>query len=93
MHDQNCSLIEAVEWISDLHDRVVDNFLTTMKDLPSFGDPSLDKDVAVYVDGLAKWVRSNERWSFEVIYILIGLILALLTADIFRAIGTSERKE
>ena len=66
MHEQNCGLIEAVEWISGLHDRVVDKFLTTMKELPSFGSPSLDKDVAIYVDGLANWARSNERWSFEV---------------------------
>ena len=79
MHEHNCGVIEAVEWISGLHDRVAGKFLSTMKELPSFGDPSLDKDIAVYVDGLANWVRSNERWSFEVRHILVGWILALLT--------------
>ena len=79
MHEQNCGVIKAVEWISGLHDRVAGKFLSTMKELPSFGDPSLDKDIAVYVDGLANWVRSNERWSFEVRHILVWWILALLT--------------
>ena len=66
MHEQNYSLTDAMKWISDFNDKLVDTFLSTLKELPSFGDPTLDKDVAMYIDGIANWVRSNDSWSFEV---------------------------
>ena len=66
MHEQNYSLTDAMKWISNLHDELADKFLSTLKELPSFGDPVLDKEVATYVGGLGNWVRSNEAWSFEV---------------------------
>ena len=66
MREHKCGLADAMEWISGLHDELVDKFLSTLKKLPSFGDPVLDKKVATYVDGLGNWMRSNEAWSFEV---------------------------
>ena len=71
MHEQNYSLTDAMKWISDFNDKLVDTFLSTLKELPSFGDPTLDKDVAMYIDGIANWVRSNDSWSFEVRQIFV----------------------
>lgn len=66
MHEHECSLTDALEWISDLHDSIANTFLSVMKTVPSFGDPVIDGQVAIYVDGLGNWVRANEAWSFEV---------------------------
>ena len=66
MHEQECNLAAAVEWISHLHDQVANNFLSTLKEVPSFGDPAIDKQVSAYVQGLGNWARANYCWSFEV---------------------------
>ena len=73
MHERKCDLISALEWISDLHDGLVKTFLSTLKKVPSFGEQSLDNQVATYVDGLGNWVRANDTWSFEVRHMLFQL--------------------
>lgn len=55
----------AMDWISDLHDDIVDEFLETWRLLPTFGGP-IDREIRTYVDGLGNWVRANDSWSFEV---------------------------
>ncbi|KAK7688467.1 Delta(6)-protoilludene synthase [Cerrena zonata] len=65
MHERNCNLNTALEWISGLHDRLVEIFLSTFKTVPSFGNHDLDKQVSTYIDGLGNWVRANDTWSFE----------------------------
>ncbi|KAJ7116265.1 terpenoid synthase [Mycena crocata] len=60
----NLNLNAALKWISDFHDRLVDEFFLFVKNLPSWGD-ILDPQVAVYVEGLGNWVRANDCWSFE----------------------------
>ena len=55
----------ALEWISKLHDQVAEKFLSDFATVGSFGEPSLDAQVATYIDGLGNWVRANEAWSFE----------------------------
>ncbi|KAE9390857.1 terpenoid synthase [Gymnopus androsaceus JB14] len=54
----------AMDWISDLHDDIVDEFLETWRLLPTFGGP-IDREIRTYVDGLGNWVRANDSWSFE----------------------------
>lgn len=66
MHERKCNLTFALEWISELHDRLVETFLSTLKTVPSFDNLTLDKQVSTYVDGLGNWVRANDTWSFEV---------------------------
>lgn len=66
MHERKCDLTRALEWISDLHDRLADGFLSTLEEVPSFENSVLDKQVSTYVDGLGNWVRANDTWSFEV---------------------------
>lgn len=62
MEERKIGLQAALQWISDLHDALADEFLEAYKKLPS----SIHPDVAAYADGLGNWVRGNDTWSFEV---------------------------
>jgi hypothetical protein len=65
MHQYNLDAQGAMNWISDLHDGIVDEFLQVWKALPTFGGP-VDREIRTYADGLGNWVRANDQWSFEV---------------------------
>jgi hypothetical protein len=43
--------------------RSIDRFIEEREHLPSWS-PSIDKDVAVYVQGLADWIVGSLHWSF-----------------------------
>lgn len=64
MRQHNKDVRGAMEWIAELHEKLVKQFLDTLKMLPSWG-PQIDDQVARYVDGLGNWVRANDSWSFE----------------------------
>ncbi|THH26436.1 hypothetical protein EUX98_g7752 [Antrodiella citrinella] len=64
MRQHNKSVQGAMDWIAVLHEKLVDQFLDTLKTLPSWG-AAVDDHVARYVDGLGNWVRANDSWSFE----------------------------
>ena len=66
MLEQKCDIAAAVDWISNLHDEIVQGFLSSLKEVPSFGDPVIDSQVSTYIDGLGNWIRANVCWSFEV---------------------------
>ena len=66
MHERNCDFLDAVKWISDLNDRLVNEALSNLKNIPSFGNPVFDSQVSAYVDGLGNWVRAHDSWCFEV---------------------------
>jgi hypothetical protein len=66
MHELKTSLDGALEWISRLHDDLVDTFLEEFQNVPSWNMSSLDMQVARYIDSLGNWVRANDTWSFEV---------------------------
>ncbi|KJA22852.1 hypothetical protein HYPSUDRAFT_138665 [Hypholoma sublateritium FD-334 SS-4] len=55
---------EAMNYISDLHDKLAVQFLDEWKNIPTFGGP-LDLEVRTYCHGLGNWVRANDSWSFE----------------------------
>ncbi|KAF9461959.1 terpenoid synthase [Collybia nuda] len=61
MNERKIGLHAALQWISNLHDRLAAEFLEAYKKLPS----PINPDVATYVDGLGNWVRGNDVWSFE----------------------------
>ena len=65
MHQYDMDAQGAINWISDLHDDIADEFLETWKSLPTFGGP-VDREIRIYADGLGNWVRANDTWSFEV---------------------------
>ncbi|KAJ7602905.1 terpenoid synthase [Mycena polygramma] len=65
MHSLNLDLAGALEWISDLHDRVAEKFLLHFSQVPHYSDPELDRQVGDFIHGIGNWVRANEVWSFE----------------------------
>ncbi|KAF9043781.1 terpenoid synthase [Hymenopellis radicata] len=64
MHQLHIDMAAALNWISDLHADIVNRFLRVWTNIPTYGGP-LDRDVRIYVDGLANWVRGNDCWCFE----------------------------
>ncbi|KAJ7238782.1 putative terpene cyclase [Mycena haematopus] len=65
MQSLHLDLPGALEWISDLHDRVVEKFLLNFSQVPHYSDPDLDRQVTQFIHGIGNWVRANEVWSFE----------------------------
>ncbi|KAJ3748509.1 terpenoid synthase [Lentinula detonsa] len=66
MNSMCLNLDEALLWISNFHDILVDLFQETYsiirRELPILNT----SDAAVsYIDGLGNWVRANDCWSFE----------------------------
>ncbi|KAH8817740.1 terpenoid synthase [Flagelloscypha sp. PMI_526] len=64
MLENQTDLEGAMNFVSDLHDRLLDTFLDTAKNLPSFG-ATIDAWLVRYIDGLGNWVRASDSWSFE----------------------------
>ncbi|KAI0062482.1 terpenoid synthase [Artomyces pyxidatus] len=64
MHEMRIPMDQAVAWIARYHDEVLTQFLDIREKLPSFGE-ELDRHMALYVDGLAHWIRGSDSWSFE----------------------------
>jgi hypothetical protein len=77
MKEKGLSLQETYDWIGRLHDDVADEFLRLYKDLPSFPDESeqVNREIREYAYGLGNWVRTNERWSFEVSSVVVAVKL------------------
>lgn len=64
MHELDTDVHGAMQWAGVYHEKRVVEFMSAKKRLPSWGK-GIDDDVAIYVDGLANWVRANDSWSFE----------------------------
>ncbi|KAJ6583837.1 terpenoid synthase [Mycena vulgaris] len=64
MNQHHLNVQQAMDWISDLHDNIVAEFLETWMTVPTFGGP-VDREIRIYLDGLGNWVRGNDAWSFE----------------------------
>lgn len=66
MANEKTDLAGALQWISNIHDEIVDRFLSTRQDVlnkrngvPSWGK-EIDDQVAAYVDGLGALIASQE---------------------------------
>ena len=66
MHEQGLGLQDAISWISDMHDRLLDFFVYSSNNIPSSGDLESDEQVLEYIDRLGNCVRAHDCWSFEV---------------------------
>lgn len=53
----------AVDFVGELCRQTIDAFTENQRELPSFG-PRLDRDVALYVQGLQDWIVGSLHWSF-----------------------------
>jgi hypothetical protein len=48
---------------SDMCKQSIDRFIEEREHLPAWS-PSIDKDVDIYVEGLANWIVGSLHWSF-----------------------------
>jgi hypothetical protein len=56
MHSLHLDLARALEWISELHDIVVEKFLLAFTQVPHYSDPDLDRQVTQFIHGIGNWV-------------------------------------
>ena len=66
MHEKQFNLHQSLQWIGELHDQILNSFLSTIKMLPHWNNDVTDRNVLRYVDALASAVRGHDCWSFEV---------------------------
>lgn len=64
-HQFDLSLQTSVDAVGSLCKLCIDRFERDSTNLPSFGDPEIDRQVRLYADGLADWIVGSLHWSFE----------------------------
>jgi hypothetical protein len=64
MNERGLDLQSAVDFVGDLCKKSIDRFIEDRKNIPSWG-AKIDRDVGVYVGGLADWIVGSLHWSFE----------------------------
>ncbi|KAI0701357.1 terpenoid synthase [Cytidiella melzeri] len=64
MKQEGLCLQDAVDFVGELCQQSIDRFVAERASLPSWG-PEIDRQVDVYVDGLADWIVGSLHWSFE----------------------------
>lgn len=63
MNDQGLDLQSAVDFVGELCRQSIDRFIDDWAQLPSWG-PEIDRDVEIYVQGLADWMVGSLHWSY-----------------------------
>lgn len=64
MNERGMDLQSAFNFVGDLCKQSIDRFIECRGKLPSWG-PKIDRDVAIYVEGLADWIVGSLHWSFD----------------------------
>lgn len=64
MNQEGMDLQTAVDFVGNMCKQSIDRFNEERSRLPSWG-PEIDREVAIYVDGLANWIVGSLHWSFE----------------------------
>ncbi|KAG7441663.1 terpenoid synthase [Guyanagaster necrorhizus] len=64
MNELKCDLHAALSWVEDCYRSTRNKFLMLWTEIPSWG-PETDAIAALYLHGIANWVRGNECWNFE----------------------------
>ncbi|KJA23141.1 hypothetical protein HYPSUDRAFT_138166 [Hypholoma sublateritium FD-334 SS-4] len=64
MNEEGLDLQSAVDFVGDMCKQSIDRFNEERSRLPSWG-PEIDRDVSVYVNGLADWIVGSLHWSFD----------------------------
>ncbi|KAG1761096.1 isoprenoid synthase domain-containing protein [Suillus occidentalis] len=64
MHEECLNIQCAVDFVGELCKQSIDRFNENRGLIPSWG-PKIDKDVAIYIDGLAAWIVGSLHWSFD----------------------------
>ena len=64
MREQGLDLQGAVDYVGALCKGTIQRFEDNRAILPSWGE-ELDKQVAIYVEGLQNWIVGSLHWSFD----------------------------
>ncbi|KIL61028.1 hypothetical protein M378DRAFT_167361 [Amanita muscaria Koide BX008] len=64
MHEHGLDLQSAVDFVGDMCKQSIDRFIKERAEVPSW-DPVVDRDITIYVQGLADWIVGSLHWSFE----------------------------
>jgi hypothetical protein len=64
MNEEGLDLQSAIDFVGNMCKQSIDRFVDDRSNLPSWG-PKIDRDVSVYVGGLADWIVGSLHWSFE----------------------------
>lgn len=64
MMQEGLDLQSSVDFVGQLCKQSIDRFNDDRANLPSWG-PEIDRQVDIYVDGLADWIVGSLHWSFE----------------------------
>ena len=64
MREQGLDLQGAVDYVGTLCKGTIQRFEDNRAMLPSWGR-ELDKQVAIYVEGLQNWIVGSLHWSFD----------------------------
>ncbi|KAG2341356.1 terpenoid synthase [Suillus weaverae] len=64
MQEKDASVQEAADCIGVVFEQLMARFLKDKSRLPSWG-ADIDRDVALYVEALTRWVGGNLVWSFQ----------------------------
>jgi len=63
MHERGLDLHCSVDFVGDMCRQSMERFVADRERLPSWG-AEIDKQVNVYVEGLADWIVGTLHWSF-----------------------------
>lgn len=64
MNERNMDLQSAVDFVGQMCKKSIDRFIETRKQVPSW-DPDTDRQVQIYISGLADWIVASLHWSFD----------------------------
>ncbi|KAF4618910.1 hypothetical protein D9613_010112 [Agrocybe pediades] len=64
MNQEGIDLQSAVDFVGNMCKQSIDRFIEERSRLPSWG-PEIDRQVDIYVNGLADWIVGSLHWSFE----------------------------
>lgn len=64
MSQRGLDLQSAVDFVGEMCKGSIDRFKRERDSLPSWG-PEIDRQVKMYVQGLADWIVGSLHWSFE----------------------------
>jgi len=64
MNQEGIDLQSAVDFVGNMCKQSIDRFIEERSRLPSWG-PEIDRQVDIYVAGLADWIVGSLHWSFE----------------------------
>jgi hypothetical protein len=63
MSERGLDLQAAVDFVGEMCKESINRFINYRGHLPSWG-PGVDRQINIYVDGLADWIVGSLHWSF-----------------------------